>query len=661
MIMQPSDDHGVSKFGLPALMWALVLLGLYASSRYSDLLFHNLVELTGVLVALLIFTLVWNTRRVLDNHYLLFIGIASLFSGVLELVHIYAYNGMGMVPGPAADLAAQLWIAFRYVSGISFLLAPFFIDRKLNVAATMASYAAATAVLVSAIFLGWFPVCYREGMGMTPFKTASEYAVTLILLAALGLLYRKRSAFEPGVLYLLGGSLLAFMISGLSYLRQIVVVDVAGAAGHFFELLADYLIYRAVVVTGLVEPAKLLFRNLKLSEEALHKAKDELELRVRERTAELARSNAELQAEAAERKRVEDRLVRLATAVESAAEAVVITDPSTGVIQYVNPVFEQITGYTPQEALGRTLHFLESGKNDEEYFRGLREALTRDGVWRGKLMNEKKDGTLYIEECTVSPVRNSHGGIVNYIYLKRDVTEKMRLEAITESVRAMEDIGYVFSGLRNEFGNPINSINMILGILRNKMDSLPGEAVRNYLDLMTDQIARVEFLLRSLKSFNLYETQDLQNVAVPAFIDNFLPLVKEDYARKGIDLSVSVASDAAWVHADPLALQQVLLSVLNNASEAVNGRKDPKITVAVSRAGGMIRLRVEDNGRGIPEDRMKNLFKPFYTTKEHGTGLGLVIVKKMLARMNGAIYIMSRKDEGTSVDIELAEGANVSP
>jgi C4-dicarboxylate-specific signal transduction histidine kinase len=112
------------------------------------------------------------------------------------------------------------------------------------------------------------------------------------------------------------------------------------------------------------------------------------------------------------------------------------------------------------------------------------------------------------------------------------------------------------------------------------------------------------------------------------------------------------------VRADPQALQQVLLNVLNNASEAVNGRRDPKITVEVSRAGGMIRFHVADNGCGIAEDRMKNLFKPFYTTKEHGTGLGLVIVKKMLARMNGTIYIESRKDEGTSVDIELAEGTN---
>src|SRR3990172_1226622 len=127
---------------------------------------------------------------------------------------------MGIFPGAAADVTAELWIAFRYVSSISFVLAPFFIDRKINVAATMASYAVVTAVLVAAIFIGWFPACYRESARMTPFKTTSEYAASFFLLSALGLLYRKRAAFEPGVFRLLSGSLLAFMISGVSYLRD---------------------------------------------------------------------------------------------------------------------------------------------------------------------------------------------------------------------------------------------------------------------------------------------------------------------------------------------------------------------------------------------------------------------------------------------------------
>jgi PAS domain S-box-containing protein len=357
-----------------------------------------------------------------------------------------------------------------------------------------------------------------------------------------------------------------------------------------------------------------------------------------------------------ERKQAEEDRVRLATALEAAADAVVITDPSTGVIQYTNHAFEQITGYTREETLGRTLHFLESGKHDDEYYKGLREALAKDGVWSGRLTNKRKDGSLYFEECTVSPVKDRTGTIINYVYIKRDVTDKLRLESIAESVDTMNNIGFVFSGVRHEIGNPVNAINMILGILRNKLDTLSTDAVREYLGRMTEQVERVEYILRSLKSFNLYETQQPHNVQVALFFQNFLPLIRDDFEKKGIAVEIKNTAADLWMQADPRALQQALLNVMTNAADALSGRCDPKITISVQPSGGRIMIRIQDNGCGIPEDKLQSIFKPFFTTKPQGTGLGLVIVKKMLANMNGTIYIESRKDAGTIVNIALPEG-----
>ncbi len=356
-----------------------------------------------------------------------------------------------------------------------------------------------------------------------------------------------------------------------------------------------------------------------------------------------------------ERKRAERERARLAAAVESTAEAVVITD-SRGVIQYVNPAFEQVTGYFRDEAVGRDLHFLDSGRHDETFYREIRSTLVRAGVWRGRITQKRKDGTLYEEECVYSPVRDDSGRIINYVSIKRDVTEKLRLESIAEAVNTMENIGYIFSGVRHEIGNPINSINMILGILKAKLDTLSKENIREYVDRTMSQVSRVDYLLKSLKSFTMYETLDIRDVQIPSFMEKFLPLVKEDFAKSGITIESHVSPEADWVSADARALQQVLLNVITNAADALVGREDPKISINVWKIMSMILIRVKDNGCGMTAEQLKDVFKPFCTTKTQGTGLGLVITRKMLAKMNGMIEITSQKDAGTTVNIFIPEG-----
>ena len=127
---------------------ALVAAGLYASSLYSYLLFHTLVELFSVLTAFAVFALAWNTRRINDNDYLLFIGIASLFTGALELLHTLAYKGMAIFPAYGANLATELWIAFRFLFSISFLLAAFFIQKKPSIKMIFSLYIARSAPII---------------------------------------------------------------------------------------------------------------------------------------------------------------------------------------------------------------------------------------------------------------------------------------------------------------------------------------------------------------------------------------------------------------------------------------------------------------------------------------------------------------------------------
>ena len=354
-----------------------------------------------------------------------------------------------------------------------------------------------------------------------------------------------------------------------------------------------------------------------------------------------------------ERKRAEEERNRLAAAVESAVDAVVITDPR-GTIRYVNPAFEKITGYSRREIDGQAFNILDGGIHSGPFSQSVQEAMKRDEPWSGRLTGKRKDGTLYEEECTYAPIKAPSGEIVNYVFIKRDITEKLRLESIAQAVDTMNNIGYIFSGVRHEIGNPVNAVIMNLSLLKAKLETIDKATVEKYVDRALSSCEKVEYLLRSLRSFNLYEKPDLQNVALADFLERFAGLAKEDFEKKGITIDTVV--DTQQVYADPRVLQQVLLNLFTNAADALKGIENPKIMVSASQAGGMARIRVHDNGQGIPEDRLKDLFKPFHTSKSTGTGLGLVIVKKMITMMNGAVEIASSLGKGTSVDIFIPAG-----
>jgi hypothetical protein len=256
-----------------------IILGLlYLTSQYSYLLFHSLAEIFSVVVAFGIFMLAWNSRRFLDNNSLLFIGIAYLFVGMLDILHTLAYKGMGVFAGYDANLPTQLWIAARYMQSFSLLLAPAFVTRPLRSGAVFTAYAAVTALLFAAIFV-WpvFPASFIEGSGLTPFKRASEYAISAVLVASFVFLRAKRDAFDPSVMSLLLASIVVTIISELFFTFYISVYGLSNLAGHVLKIIAFYLVYRAIIQTGLVKPYNLLFRQLKQNEEALREERDRLQ------------------------------------------------------------------------------------------------------------------------------------------------------------------------------------------------------------------------------------------------------------------------------------------------------------------------------------------------------------------------------------------------
>jgi signal transduction histidine kinase len=270
--MFPATKH-FPRIGMAVVLFA----GLYLSSLYSYLLFHTLAEMFSILIAWMVFILAWNSRRFLENGYLLFLGISLLFVGGIDFVHTLAYKGMAIFQGFDANLPTQLWIAARYMQSLSLLIAPFWIRRPLRISPALAGFTLVTTVLLVSIFTGFFPDCFIEGSGLTRFKIASEYIIIAILAFSIVTLLRSRKAFNRKLQQFLVFAILASIAAELAFTSYMSVYGPSNLLGHFFKILTFYLIYKAIIETGFTQPFELLVYDLHQREAALQLSHNHLE------------------------------------------------------------------------------------------------------------------------------------------------------------------------------------------------------------------------------------------------------------------------------------------------------------------------------------------------------------------------------------------------
>jgi signal transduction histidine kinase len=235
----------------------------------------------------------------------------------------------------------------------------------------------------------------------------------------------------------------------------------------------------------------------------------------------------------------------------------------------------------------------------------------------------------------------------------RDVTEQKRLLSIAEAVNNMNNIGFIFSGVRHELGNPVNSIKTATSILRDGFDTMDDRAKREYLERIVSDVQRLEALLKVLHSFSMFEDLSLGPVELCSFIRDLMPTVEPDFGRASISFDYRFSETPCPALADRRALYQIVVNLLTNSFNALRERKNPKITIRVSCGSETQQLEVEDNGAGMTEEVRSNIFKPFYTTRPGGTGLGLVICQKLVLAMNGYLEVVSIPQRGTKTTLTL--------
>ena len=235
----------------------------------------------------------------------------------------------------------------------------------------------------------------------------------------------------------------------------------------------------------------------------------------------------------------------------------------------------------------------------------------------------------------------------------QDITDRHRLAAIDEATEMMNNIGCLFSGIRHEIGNPLNSIKMALTVLQNNINKYSPEEIDVYFTRISGEISKMEALLKSLKSFSMFETPRISDIDLAMFFDNLMQLLGADIKARKVETRIEIAPDAQRIMVDPRALQHVAMNLIANAVDAMAETSKPLLLVRSQSRGNVILLSISDNGCGMSEELKRDVFKPFFTTKPHGTGLGLVISNKMLTQMHCGIELISEKGLGTTFNLTL--------
>ncbi len=342
---------------------------------------------------------------------------------------------------------------------------------------------------------------------------------------------------------------------------------------------------------------------------------------------------------------------RLATVVEQSSDCIIIINAS-GSVLYANPACKQVTGFLPEEIIGRSIKRLYTHSIRKKIWHQLKNALEQGETWNGQFENYRKNRTLYKEEILLYPVYDQEGQVANQVIIKRDITEDKRLESIAEAANLMDNIGFIFSSIRHELGNPINSIKVSLSVLESNINNYDTKAITRFIHRSLSDIRRVEYLLKTLKNFSIFERPDVKATDMNALLEKLIQLTEKDLAKQYVMLAIMYPPKPLIGMIDPRAFLQVLLNLIMNAVAALAKTDNKKITISLTqKKQSQLTFTLEDNGCGMEQETVNNLFRPFFTTKPDGTGLGLVIVKKMLSKMNCSITATSREGKGTRMEI----------
>ena len=368
-----------------------------------------------------------------------------------------------------------------------------------------------------------------------------------------------------------------------------------------------------------------------------------------------------------ERRRTQEQLHKLSLAVEQSPASIVITD-TKGNIEYVNPKFTEVTGYTREEAIGKNPRILKSGVTPQDEYKRLWDSIASGKEWRGEFHNKKKNGELFWEAASISPVKNRDNVITNFVAVKEDITERKRAEDALRHAQKMESIGTLAGGIAHDFNNLLNAI---LGQSTLAIGKLTKESpAKNHIEKSIKAAEKAANLTKQLLAYSGKGQFVNEEIDFNRLVEENAQLL-EVSVPKATELRYVLDSSPLYVHGDAGQIQQIIMNLIINAGEAM-GPTPGTITLRTSRIqiekndaqfwkytdtrlapGTYVLLQVIDTGQGMRPEVLSRIFDPFFTTKFTGRGLGLAAVLGIIRAHKGGVRIESEVGKGTTFEIIL--------
>ena len=357
-----------------------------------------------------------------------------------------------------------------------------------------------------------------------------------------------------------------------------------------------------------------------------------------------------------QRKLSEEQLHLQSVALQSAADSIVITDIN-GSMLWVNPAFEQLTGFSFEEAINKTPKILKSDRHDHAFYDHLWETILSGNTWSGEIYNKRKNGNIYLEHETITPVLDESGKIKHFVAIKRDITAYRQQEEQLRRSQKMDALGKLTGGIAHDFNNMLGVILGYAGLLEDRLDKQPDMSA--YVHEISHAGERGAKLTKKLLSFSRYKSSEEDVLDLNALLQDEKNMLEKTLTAR-IKLVLDLSDDVCPIWSDSGDLEDAILNMSINAMHAIDGNGQLTISTTNEQinkldanaiglsAGNYVLLRFTDNGCGMDKETKEKIFDPFFTTKgEKGSGLGLSQVYGFVERSHGAVKVYSEPGQGT--------------